>query len=86
MWKKKLEFINVLSNEFKKNNYRVLQGESDTDTLTVSETLATKRKNEAAVTQNNIEMGNKTIKYYNQMNHFVEKRLRNRYTELSLLR
>lgn len=76
----------MLSNEFKKNNYRVLQGESDADTLTVSETLATKRKHEAAVTQNNIEMGNKTIKYYNQMNHFVEKRLRNRYTELILLR
>ena len=74
----------MLSNEFKKNNYRVLQGESDGDTLTVSETLATKRRHEAAVTQNNIEMGNKTIKYYNQMNHFVEKR--NRYTELSLLR
>ena len=53
----------MLSNEFKKNNYRVLQGESDADTLTVSETLATKRKHEAAVTQNNIEMGNKTIKY-----------------------
>ena len=86
MWKNKLEFINVLSNEFKKNNYRVLQGESDADTLTVSETLATKRKHEAAVTQNNIEMGNKIIKYYNQMNHFVEKRLRNRYTELILLR
>ena len=63
MWKNKLEFFNVLSNEFKKNNYRVLQGESDADTLTVSETLATKRKHEAAVTQNNIEMGNKTIKY-----------------------
>lgn len=76
----------MLSNEFKKNNYRVLQGESDADTLTVSETLATKRKHEAAVTQNNIEMGNKIIKYYNQMNHFVEKRLRNRYTELILLR
>ena len=76
----------MLSNEFKKNNYRVLQGESDTDTLTVSETLAIKRKHEAAVTQNNIEMGNKIIKYYNQMNHFVEKRLRNRYTELILLR
>ena len=86
MWKNKLEFFNVLSNEFKKNNYRVLQGESDADTLTVSETLATKRKHEAAVTQNNIEMGNKIIKYYNQMNHFVEKRLRNRYTELILLR
>ena len=72
MWKNKMEIINVLSNQFKKNNCKVLQGVSDVDTLILSEILDTTCRNEAAVTLNNIDMGNKQSNHFNS-NHLVKK-------------